>query len=108
MNLFPSRIDVGVIANSALYNSHLKLSVGANDILDSVVKIVKEPNPSGTLVVHVKDILEAQGQFKVNPDKKGNGVIVVDLQKVCYIMFYSKPNQFNLPNQVFIDALLAT
>lgn len=83
MNIFVPRIDVGVVSNSALYNSHLKLSVGANDVLDSVIKVVKEPNPSGTLKIIIKDILDAQGQFKVNPDKKGNGLIVVDLQKVC-------------------------
>lgn len=86
---FYTRFDIGAIENPNLYSCHSKISNTQGEILDFLLKLNRGANPSGQIKLNFKDVVNANGQYKVtDKDGKGNGVIIVDFKKVFKRLLY--------------------
>lgn len=70
-----------MITNTQELDSHAKISIGADDVVDIVVKGARGAEPHGTLKVMVKNMVNANGQFKVFGGK-GTGDLLVEIPKM--------------------------
>lgn len=70
-----------MITNTQELDTHAKISIGADNVVDIEIKGARGADPHGTLKVIIKNMVNANGQFKVSGGK-GTGDILVEIPKM--------------------------